>query len=290
MIEARNITKRFFNIVALNNVSLTIPRGEVIGILGPNGAGKSTLFKIVAGLLTPDQGSIRPISSQWPDLAYKPDRVHYPSHLKVREYLVMFSKLSNTPYYNTKKTVDSAIERVNLQNHTSKRISALSKGMQQRLGLAQVLIGNSPFILLDEPTSGLDPAGQAEILEIINEFKAEGKTVLFSSHQLHEVTACCSYIVILNQGQIRYANSITNALSVEPKVRISADKDLTPIADWLKSLHDDIVVDGNIVTMTEQSLYLRRQLFTMLINAGYDIVKVDHSRITLVDIYREAVQ
>ena len=290
VIEVRNVTKQFFNIVALNNVSLTIPKGKVIGLLGPNGAGKSTLFKIIAGVLMPDQGSVRPARGFWPDIAYKPDRVLFPNHLNVRDYLVLFSRLSNIPSYKSKRIIDESLEKVGLDAANKKRIGDLSKGMRQRLGLAQILIGDSPLLLLDEPSNGLDPAGQAEILGIINELRESGKTILISSHQLHEVTACCDYIVILNEGQVRYANSVEAALAVRPQVTITTDKDLTAVTHWLTSLHEDITVNGNQIVLGESATHLRRQLFTMLLGAGFDILKVDHSRTTLAEIYREALQ
>lgn len=290
MIEVQNVSKKFYNVNALSDVSFSIKRGDVTALLGPNGAGKSTLFKIIAGLVNPDEGAIRPVRQGWPTVAYKPDRLIFPNNSRVRDYLTTIAQLSNVSGREMRKQVSGAIDQVRLSDAADKKIGVLSKGMRQRLGLAQTMIGSPSLILLDEPTNGLDPAGQVEILEHIAHMRAAGQTVLVSSHQLQEVTKICTNIVIIGSGRIRYQNSIASALAVRPKVVIKTDRDLTPIRQWLLNVHTDIVIEGSKLTIGESALESRRRVLTLLLGAGYDILHIDYNRVTLDEIYAEAIQ
>ncbi|MGB1251920.1 MAG: ABC transporter ATP-binding protein [Candidatus Promineifilaceae bacterium] len=290
VIEVNNVSKHFHHTHALRNVSLTIEQGEVIGLLGPNGAGKTTLFRIVAGLLRPDSGTVNPTSEYWPVVAYKPDRLLYPNHQRVIEYLTMIAQLCNVSSARHIAVVNKSLEQANLLSAAQKPIRDLSKGMRQRLGLAQVLIGNPDLILLDEPTNGLDPVGQQEMLKHIAALKADGKTILISSHQLHEITAVCSQIIIMNKGRLRYINSVDAALGMRPQVRIETDRDLTPMLPWLKKLDSDLKISGSTLFIPEEAIDQRRHALTLLLGAGYDILGMDYNRVTLADIYTEAIQ
>ena len=132
MIEIERVTKRYDNLIALNEVSLSIPQGGVLGLLGPNGAGKSTLFKIIAGLLNADQGRIYPRSGGWPYTAYKSDRLIFPNDLSVQEYLTMIAKISDVGRQELPLVVSESLERVNLGTAAKKKIKDLSKGMRQK--------------------------------------------------------------------------------------------------------------------------------------------------------------
>ena len=290
MIEIRNITKRFYTLTALDNVSVSIPRGEVLGLLGPNGAGKTTLMKIVAGVLQPDGGQVFPNGQGWPLVGYKPERLLFPNQLRVRQYLEMVAGLSNIPRQRITQAVQTSLEQVNLQYAANKRISACSKGMRQRLGLAQVLIGDPALLLLDEPSNGLDPEGQSDILEVIQSLHAAGKTLVISSHHLHEITQVCTQLVILNHGQVHYRNSMAEALAVRPHVLLRTDKDLTPVQDMLSALHPDIRVEGTKLLLKNEAMAMRRPVLAILLNMGYDILHVEQKRITLAEIYAKAVQ
>ncbi|MCB8967950.1 MAG: ABC transporter ATP-binding protein [Ardenticatenaceae bacterium] len=291
MIEISNITKRFYSLVALDNVSLTIPRGEVLGLLGPNGAGKTTMMKIVAGFLQPDSGTVRPLNSAWPIIGYKPERLLFPNQLRVSQYLEMIAGLSNiSGQHHVKEVVGHSLEQVDLLSAANKKIKDCSKGMRQRLGLAQVLIGNPPLLLLDEPSNGLDPEGQTDILQVIQSLHASGKTIVISSHHLHEITQICTELVILNRGQIHYRNSMAEALAVRPHVSIHTDKDLAPMRTLMQALHPDVQIDGQRLIMKNEAMALRRAAMTILLQNGYDILHVEQKRITLAEIYAKAVQ
>lgn len=290
MIEIRNITKRFYSLTALDNVSLTIQRGEVLGLLGPNGAGKTTLMKIVAGMLQPDIGQLLPNGHGWPTIGFKPERLLFPNQMRVHQYLEMIAGLSNTPKPKLRHLVHESLEKVGLLYASNKRIADCSKGMRQRLGLAQVLIGDPALLLLDEPSNGLDPEGQADILQVIQSLHAIGKTIVISSHHLHEITQVCTQLVILNHGQIHYQNSMTEALAVRPHVLLRTDKDLTPVREMFVALHPEISVDGSKLVLKNEAMALRRPVLALLLNSGYDILHVEQKRITLAEIYAKAVQ
>ncbi len=290
MIELTNVTKKFDNLTAVNNLTLAIPQGEVVGVLGPNGAGKTTLFKLIAGFLTPDSGRIRPSTSQWPTIGYKPERLLYPNHLRVREYLQLVASLSNLSRQKAKNIVEESLERVNLREAAEKKINDCSKGMRQRLGLAQTLIGSPSLLLLDEPSNGLDPEGQAEICRQIENLHSQGKTILLSSHQLQEVTQVCTSIIILNEGKIHYQNQMQGALAERPFATIRVDKEIEDLAPILLALHPDIEISGKEIILNRESMTLRRQILSILISAGFDITKVEQNRVTLAEIYAEATR
>lgn len=290
MIEITSLTKRFHSLVALRNVTMQIRRGDVLGVLGPNGAGKTTLFKLIAGFLFQDSGTIRATEAQWPAIGYKAERLLFPNHLKVRQYLEMVANLSNLSGQSARRTVSTSLEQVGLAYAAEKRIKDCSKGMRQRLGMAQAMIGNPALLLLDEPSNGLDPEGQAEICQQIRALHANGSTIVLASHQLQEVTQVCTHLIILNRGEIHYENRMADALTMRPHTSITVNKNLEPLRRMLSGLSPRLAVGDQEVTLSNEDVVLRRQVLRLLLSAGYDIVSVDQSRVTLAEIYSEAVQ
>lgn len=206
-IQVENISKRYGQQLALNNVSFKVNTGEIVGFLGPNGAGKSTLMKILTGYLLPTEGIARveglKVEGDKIDfrsrIGYLPENNPLYPEMFVKEYLHMvagFYKLNNK-----KKRVEEVIEMTGLTPEVSKRIGALSKGYKQRVGLAQALIHNPQVLILDEPTSGLDPNQLDEIRKLIISISKE-KTVMLSTHIMQEVEAICNRIIIISKGNI----------------------------------------------------------------------------------------
>ena len=290
MIEISKVTKKYYTLTALDNVSLQIPAGEVFGLLGPNGAGKTTLFKLIAGIINPTAGKIKPAGDVWPAIGYKPERLLFPNHLRVNEYLRQVARLSGLPGPQINRAVNESLERVNLQSAANKKIRECSKGMRQRLAMAQILIGDPPLLLLDEPSNGLDPTGQAEIHACIQSLHQSGKTIVMSTHHLPEVTQVCTQLVILNRGQIHYENSMAQAMAAQSHIRIRANKPLEEFGLSLAALHDGVDVAGDIVYLKGEAMEMRRQVLVMLLEAGFDVLRVEHNRISLAEIYAEAVQ
>ena len=290
MIEIHNVSKSFFSLQALENVSLRVGVGEVVGLLGPNGAGKTTLFKLIAGLLYPDSGKIRPVNGRWPTIGYKPDRLLFPDKLRVTNYLTMMAGLANLPPESQEQAVFDALVQVDLLSQANKRIGDCSKGMRQRLGFAQAMLGNPPLLLLDEPSNGLDPNGQAEMQTLIKKLHAAGKTILLSSHQLEEVTAVCTQLIILNNGRVHYQNSMVEALTISPHTLIQADRDLADIAHIIQAQHPEIQVQGSKIQLRGQAMQLRREILAILLQAHYDVLHVEQKHVTLAEIYARAVR
>jgi ABC-2 type transport system ATP-binding protein len=290
MITLEHVTKKYYTLTALDNVSLTIPKGEVLGLLGPNGAGKTTLMKLVAGVISPTKGKITCQDEPWPLIGYKPERLLYPNNLKVGQYLDLVAGVSDVPASERERVITENLARVNMLDAANMRIAHISKGMRQRLGLAQALMGDPPLLLLDEPSNGLDPEGQVEIGRYIRELNDLGKTIVLSSHHLHEVTQVCTYLVILNKGQIHYENSMSVALGLRPFIRIHVNRQLKEAADFLRSLHPDISIEGDTVFLKNNAMRLRRQILTLLLNMDFDILRVEQKRVTLSEIYAETVQ
>jgi ABC-2 type transport system ATP-binding protein len=269
---------------------MQIRQGDVLGVLGPNGAGKTTLFKLVAGFLYPDSGAILASGASWPTIGYKPERLLFPNHLTVRQYLEMVANLSNISGRSSRRTIAASLDQVDLGYAAEKRIKDCSKGMRQRLGLAQAIIGNPPLLMLDEPSNGLDPEGQSDICRLIKDLHEIGKTIVLASHQLHEVTQVCTHLIILNRGSIHYENRMADALTMRPHTSIKVDKNLEPLRKLLASLSPDLQFGADEVSLSNEDVRLRRQVLRILLSAGYDILAVDQSRVTLAEIYSEAVQ
>lgn len=207
-ISVQNIVKTYGTQCAVDGVSFEIPSGEIVGFIGPNGAGKSTTMKIITGYLSQFEGTVlvngldvreNPIEVK-KTIGYLPE--HNPLYLDmyVREYLLFFAKMYGLGK-NSKSAVDEVIERIGLEKEQHKKISMLSKGYRQRVGLASVLIHNPQVLILDEPTTGLDPNQLVEIRNLI-EIVGKSKTVLLSTHIMQEVEAICDRVIIINDGRI----------------------------------------------------------------------------------------
>lgn len=206
-IEVQGLQKNYGTQKAVNDISFSIAKGEIVGFLGPNGAGKSTTMKMITGYLTSDAGraivcgedvALAPISVK-KKIGYLPETNPLYPEMYVREYLDFIAGVHQIT--DKRKAIDAVIELTGLTIESKKKISQLSKGYKQRVGLAAALIHDPEVLILDEPTSGLDPN---QIIEIRNVIKAQGKnkTVLFSSHILQEVTAICDRVIIISRGQI----------------------------------------------------------------------------------------
>ena len=220
-VKVEGISKTFGQQRALDNVSFSIEKGEVVGFLGPNGAGKSTMMKIATGYLTPDSGRVeicgRDIATGGKDvrrlIGYLPE--HNPLYLNmfVREYLSMVANMYDIT--NSRSRVDDMVELTGLGREAHKRIGALSKGYRQRVGLAQALIGNPEVVILDEPTTGLDPNQIVEIRELIRNVGRE-HTLMLSTHIMQEVEAVCDRVIIIDRGHIK-AQGKTSEIAIKAR-------------------------------------------------------------------------
>lgn len=206
-IEAKNVSKFYGEQAALNDVSFSVKRGEIVGFLGPNGAGKSTMMKIITCYLPPSKGEVSVSGHDIIDdsrsvrkkVGYLPETNPLYPEMYIREYLTFVAGIYGVK--NKKKRVEEIIKMVGLTPESHKKINALSKGYRQRVGLAQALIHDPEVLILDEPTSGLDPNQLDEVRSLIREIGKE-KTVLLSTHIMQEVEAICSRVIIIKKGNI----------------------------------------------------------------------------------------
>jgi ABC-2 type transport system ATP-binding protein len=210
MIAVEHLRMEYGDTVALENLCLTVARGEVFGLIGPNGAGKTTLISILATLLEPTYGAVSiggvdaladPLAVH-PMIGYMSDFFSLYENMRVWEYLDHFARCYGTPADRRQRLIDEALELVSLEVRRDSEINELSRGMRQRLCFAKSLLHEPQLLLLDEPASGLDPAGRLEFRELIKQLHAMGRTVLISSHILTEMTEFCTSIGIMEQGQL----------------------------------------------------------------------------------------
>lgn len=206
--------------VAAQDISLEVHKGEVFGFLGPNGAGKTTTIKAVLGLIKPDAGEIRVVGSTvdsgaWrAHVGYMPEHPTFYDYLTGKEMVTWFARLSGMNRTDAEKEAVRMLQRVGLGDAMDRRIRGYSKGMVQRAGLAQAMVGSPQLLILDEPMTGLDPIGRREIRELILSLKAEGKTVFYSTHILPDVEMTCDRVSIINKGttvQVGRLDEILNA-------------------------------------------------------------------------------
>jgi ABC-2 type transport system ATP-binding protein len=207
--EFRQTTK-----VALYGLDLEVSAGQAFGFLGPNGAGKTTTMNVLLGFVQPTGGAAylfgidvrQPIARQ--RIGYLPEMTYYYKFLTAEELLRFYAKIFGLDRAEADKRIDELLKLVELEAARKRPIKSYSKGMQQRVGLAQALINNPDLLILDEPTSGLDPLGRMKVREIIQRLKNEGKTVFFSSHELGEVETVCDRVAIVHQGELKAVGSV----------------------------------------------------------------------------------
>lgn len=215
-VKVENLSKVYDEQVAVNNISFSIPKGEIVGFLGPNGAGKSTTMKIITGYIPATNGTATVCDKEVSDnliytqrkTGYLPESNPLYHDMYVREYLEFLSRVHKLGK-KSEKRIDEVIEQTGLTLEQKKKIGSLSKGYKQRVGLAQAIIHNPEVLVLDEPTSGLDPNQVVEIRDLIKSFGKE-KTVILSTHIMQEVEAMCDRVIIINKGNIVADDSLVN--------------------------------------------------------------------------------
>jgi ABC-2 type transport system ATP-binding protein len=232
-VETADLTKTYGSLIAVNALNLTVETGTIHGFLGPNGAGKTTTIKMFTGLLKPDGGSAKLLGYQlgWDNphirarVGYMPELPKLPKHLKGHELLDLYGRMYGMAKDRRDEQIPKLLDLVSLKGRETDLIGKYSKGMQQRLGLAQALLNEPQLVILDEPSLGLDPVGMVEVRDTIKELVGQGITVFLSSHLLHEVEQVCTHVTIINKGVAivsgtikQIAARLTGALAIEVEV------------------------------------------------------------------------
>jgi ABC-2 type transport system ATP-binding protein len=280
---------------AVNNISFSVGRGEIVGFLGPNGAGKSTTMKIITGYLSPDSGiatvsninvAENPIEAKR-KIGYLPEANPLYFDMYVKEYLDFIAGVHEIK--NKKQRIQQVIELTGLQVEQKKKIGQLSKGYKQRVGLAAALIHDPEVLILDEPTSGLDPN---QIIEIRNVIKQQGqdKTVLFSSHILQEVEAICDRVIIINKGTLVADDKLSNLQQQTTSniVNVTFKEPLEP--EWLKRLEGATKVTKQDTfswqVEGDDANHLKKQLLEISLRHNLNIVSLQTAGGSLEEIFR----
>jgi ABC-2 type transport system ATP-binding protein len=217
---------------ALNGLNFSLPAGKVMGLLGPNGAGKTTTLKIIMDFLTPDTGEVRIFEDDWRNPAVRrrvgflPEQPYFHYYLTPRRILRYLGKLLYIPDSEIDIRISHLLSLVGLAKERDLTLSRFSKGMLQRLGIAQALLNQPSLLILDEPSTGLDPLGKMEIRKILLDTKEQGTTILLSSHQLSEVEEICDHLCIIDGGREVAQGSITDLLGREESYEITLDREV----------------------------------------------------------------
>jgi ABC-2 type transport system ATP-binding protein len=223
--------------LALRPLTLSVEYGEIFGFLGPNGAGKTTTLKMLMGLVFPSNGTARILGMELDDprmkaqIGFLPEHPYFYDYLTGRELLKYYGRLSGVDPKQLSRKTDAALERVGLRDAANLQLRKFSKGMLQRVGIAQAILHDPKLVFLDEPMSGLDPMGRREVRNLIEELKREGKTVFFSTHILSDAEALCDRVAIIHLGELRRVGSVVElTASVHSKVEIVWQGAIVPAA------------------------------------------------------------
>jgi len=205
-LELEQVTKRFTTVTAVDELSLAVPAGCVYGFLGPNGAGKTTTLRMVMGIIYPDAGTLRVLGSPSADavkdrLGYLPEERGLYRKMKVGEILYYLGVIKGVPRNELRARIDRWLDTVELSGWRNRRVEELSKGMQQKLQFAATMIGEPELLILDEPFGGLDPLNVDLMIELILDFKRQGRTIIFSTHVMEQAEKLCDYLLLINKGR-----------------------------------------------------------------------------------------
>jgi len=299
MIETRNLTKNYGNLTAVDNLSLTIRGGDIFGFIGPNGAGKTTTMRILVTLLEPTRGQalidgldvakngkkVRRL------VGYMPDFMGVYDDLKVFEYLEFFAAAFGIESRKRKSIVEGVLELTDLESKKSAAVDSLSRGMQQRLGLARVLIHDPKVLILDEPASGLDPRARIEIRELLRELKRMGKTIMISSHILSELEEICDHVGIIEHGQLVFSGTIEEIrprLGIHRKVRVKVTGGQDKAVELLSALPQvrQVQLVGDFIAVTFHDDQDSDGIIARtLVKADMDIISIQPEQLKLDDAF-----
>jgi len=304
MIEIQNLTKSYGQIKAVDGISFTVEKGEVLGFLGPNGAGKSTTMNIITGFIPSTEGTVKVCGYDIMEnpaevkkrIGYLPELPPLYMDMTVSEYLNFVAELKDVSSKQKKSQISDILELVKLVDVRSRLVKNLSKGYKQRVGLAQSLLGNPEVLILDEPTVGLDPM---QIIEIRKLIKALGKqhTIILSSHILPEVSAVCERVVIINKGKIAAIDTpenLSKGMETISKLSVTIDGPKSSIISSIEGVYGIKYVEPHIekskdvieyIIESDKDIDIRRPLFFAMAKAGYPIIELKSLDLSLEEIF-----
>lgn len=305
LVETVNLTKKYGDLTAVDNLNLEVEKGTIFGLLGPNGAGKTTTILMILGLTEPTSGKAlvadhdatrNPLVVK-SMVGYLPDNVGFYQELTGRENLFYTAALNGLDKDEAEKRITEALERVNLLEAADRRVGEYSRGMRQRLGIADVLLKDPQLIILDEPTLGIDPEGVRELLDLIKSLaRDDNKTVLISSHLLHQVQDICDKVGIFVDGKLIASGTIDELAEQifkgQPlRLEIKADPDEEALIELCKGINtvQDVKRQGDLLVLSCER-DIRQELVKCLAEKGYNLLHLHLKGFTLDDIYRRYFQ
>lgn len=309
MIEVRNLTKKYGDHFAVQDISFSLEKGKIYGLLGPNGAGKSTTMNIMTGYIAATSGEViieghdifKEAEEAKKHIGYLPEIPPLYMDMTVWEYLFTVADLKGVPKSERKSMIGDVMEKVMITNMKDRLIKNLSKGYKQRVGIAQTLIGNPDIIILDEPTVGLDPKQIIEIRTLIKQL-GEDHTVLISSHILSEIGAVCDHVVIINKGHLVVSDSTENLEKLfkgQDILCLSAQGELEKIQNILREFPALSIADMKEAEEAETCRFqlkvqdqadYRKQLFFRFAEAGIPLLEISRAGMSLEDIFLEITE
>jgi len=304
VIETSGLTKRYGDLTAVDNLNLSVARGEVFGLLGPNGSGKTTTILMLLGLTEPTAGKVRvlgldparqPLSVK-AQVGYMPDEVGFYDELSARSNLAYIARLNGLPSSEARRRIDDVLARVGLADVADKPVATFSHGMRRRLGVADVLVKQPKLIIMDEPTQGLDPEGARSFLQIIRQLKEEGITVLLSSHLLHQVQEVCDRVGLFHQGRLVLVGAVPDlaqqVLGSAYHIWLQADGPAASLNPALQSLPGVVAVkqEGPDRYLVEATGDLRAEAVKAVVSAGGRLLGLDVRTPDLDSIYARYFQ
>lgn len=290
MIQVQNLTKRYGNLVAIDNVSFRVGHGEILGFLGPNGAGKTTTMRIISGYMPPTDGTVRvgdfdvledPIKAKR-QIGYLPENPPLYNDMTIQGYLDFVADIKNVSGKNKKAKIDLALERCGITDVRKRLIGNLSKGYRQRIGIAQAIVPDPAVLVLDEPTIGLDPKQIIEIRYLIKSLAGD-RTVILSTHLLPEVTMTCTRVVIINEGKIVLEESL-ETLSQRVNgaqmlfLKLNYNDKSNDVNEKILSLPTVSEVKGSaygeFIIQTKGGADIREELVKMVVENGWGLLEL----------------
>jgi len=300
-IKTVNLTKRYSGlwskqpVDAVKNLNLEVHRGEIFGFLGPNGAGKTTTIKVLLGIIYPTEGEAYVLGQPAGDpknhykISYLPENPYFYDYMTGREILTFYAKLFGIGEPERSKRVNELLDRVGLSRAADQTLRTYSKGMLQRIGLAQCLINDPELLILDEPTAGLDPIAHIDIRDMILDLRNQGKTLFISSHQLSDVERVCDRVAILNKGVMVQLGRIEELLA-GGHVEVIADKVPDNAVEPIRQLGGKVSLhDGRLIVEQPDNGSVDR-VIDIVRAAGGHIISVKPYRRTLEDLFVETIQ
>ena len=309
MIEVKNVTKKYGNVLALDNISFEIKEGEIIGLLGPNGAGKSTTMNIITGYIEQTSGEVivagynmlKKSKKAKREIGYMPEGVPLYTDLTVKEFVTYMAELKRVNKKERKERVQQTMKKVGIDDVQGKLIRNLSKGYKQRVSMAGALVGNPKILILDEPTVGLDPKQVTEIRALIKKFGKE-HTVIISSHILSEISQICNKVIIINKGKIV---AIDTPKNLEAKVSgsntlyVTVEDEKNKMKDIKKKLKDvksiKLIKENEDKTQEyvlegKEDVDLRKKVFEVFAKEGITIFEMKKADATLEDAFMQIIE